>query len=105
MLLVYNIQKVTYFVTSYFRRGTFGSVLKSELSKAVSCFGAKNRGNPDNGSANGGLNGNGNGINGSGYRYGRPSNGDAKPLKNGHNFYQAQALLRKETAEDANSQL
>ncbi len=93
-----------------FRRGTVGAIIKSELVKACQCFGNKNRLNNDNnvyGSAMGGLNGNG--INGSGYRYGRPSNGSdpksGSSVKNGHNFYQAQALLRKDTGEDVNSQL
>ena len=101
---------ISIFISFHFRRGTVGAIIKSELVKACHCFGNKNRLNNDNnvyGSAMAGLNGNG--INGSGYRYGRPSNGSdpksGSSVKNGHNFYQAQALLRKDAAEDVNSQL
>ena len=85
------------------RRGTVGSILKSELGKAINCFGPRPRHNDNNG-------GTGNGINGSGYRYARPpTNGpEPKSVKNGHNYYQSQALLRKEAGvedAEANAQL
>lgn len=93
------------------RRGSIWSVFKSELGKSINCFGPKHRLNNDSnvyGSASAGINGTGtgNGVNGSGYRYGRPANGsEAKSGKNGHsNYFQSQALLRKENEEN-NSQL
>jgi hypothetical protein len=82
------------------------AIFKSELGKSVKCFGPKLRDNNLNGSASAGINGNG--INGSGYRYGRPTNGsDPKSGKNGHSYYQSQALLRKDAtpSDENNSQL
>ena len=90
--------------------GKSGAILKEELSYVISCAGSGGGGGKKH-FDNNGINASHPAVSPRLNRFGRHNNGDIikapNVVKNGHNFFQTQALLRKDSNLDTedNAQL